>query len=223
MSYVSWATFHEGPSDAFYLEVLLPRVIEDILASDGIRNSDVPSVPAIKLGTNGRNVDVVASEICAAREAISIVFIHADTGGRALEAGIANRSRAFCEKCGEICAWPIERCVTITPRHETEAWLLADPDAVTAALGYRGDFRVVGLPAGAEQAERIVDPKARLADVLENITGRRRAGSVEQIFAAVAQRQSLNALRRSRSFREFEGRLRVALASLGCISLIAAQ
>ena len=215
---MSWAAFHEGPSDGFYLEVLLPRVLEDILARDGTHNSDVPLVPAIRLGLNGREIEEVAAEICGAQEAISIVFIHADTGGRALEAGIASRSKAFCDRCGEICEWPPERCVTITPRHETEAWILADPHAVTGALGYNGDFRRVGLPEGATQAERLVDPKATLSDALASMTGRRRkARAVDQVFAAIAQRQSLEALRRSRSFQTFETRLRTALANLGCI------
>ena len=217
MTYVPWATFHEGPSDGFYLEVLIPRVLEDILAADGTHNSDVPSVPAVKIGLETRAVDEVAAEICAAKDAISIVFIHADTGGRALEAGLAARSQAFCDRCGEMCDWPLERCVTITPRHETEAWILADPEAITGAMGYRGNARDVGLPAGAVQAERLVDPKATLSQALEEIAGRRRSAGVEQVFAAIAQRQSIDALRRSRSFQAFEKRLRDALASLGCI------
>lgn len=218
MTYVSWATFHEGPTDGFYLEVLLPRVVEDILIRDGIRNSDVPSVPAVRLGLKGRRTEEVAAEICEAKAALSIVFIHADTGGRALEAGLANRSQAFCDRCGEICEWPIERCVSITPRHETEAWILADPEAILDAMGYKGDFRAIGLPEGAVQAERLIDPKATLSQALERISGRRRRrGAVEQVLSAVAQRQSLTALRRSASFQAFEVRLRLALASLGCI------
>lgn len=218
MTFISWATFHEGVSDAAYLEVLLPRLMEDLIASRGTHSSDIPAAPAVQLGRNGREVDAVAAEACEAKDAFEIVFIHADTGGRALESGIAGRSVSYCERMHEMCEWPPARCVQIRPRHETEAWILADPAAVCSALGYRGNHRQVGLPSNAIAAERLVDPKATLAAALRLIAGpRRRRVQVEQLFPAIAQRQSIDELRRSRSFQEFEARLVACLQSMGCI------
>jgi hypothetical protein len=220
MTFVSWGIFHEGPSDAAYFDVMLPRLMEHIVVSEGVVNSDIPDYPAVRLGASGREVDIVAREACDAKGSFKIVFFHADTGGRALEAGVENRSIAYCEKMGDFCAWPVNRCITIVPRHETEAWVLADPEAVTAALGYTGRFQDVGLPADAQAAERLPDPKACLANAMQAIAGKRRKPiGVERLFPAIAQRQSVVALRKSSSFREFETRLRKALSDLGCIGL----
>jgi hypothetical protein len=78
----------------------------------------------------------VAREACKAADAFFFIFIHADTGGRDLAAGISARSRSYCEAMRELCGWPATRCIVISPRHETEAWILADAEAITATLGY---------------------------------------------------------------------------------------
>ena len=219
MTYVSWATFHEGPSDALYFDVLLPRLIEDIITREGVRHSDVPLNPAVRLGNNGRAVGLVAEEACANRNAFQIVFIHADTGGRALEANLETRADSYCKRMNALCEWPPARCITVTPRHETEAWVLADPFAVLGALGYRGNHTQIGLPANATEAERLADPKATLASAIGKVVGnRRRGGGVDKLFPAIGRQQNLQMLRKSRSFQAFELQLRLALVSLGCIA-----
>jgi hypothetical protein len=217
MRYFSWAAFYEGPSDALYLDVLLPRLIRDLVARDGTDIVEVPDVPMARFGASGRSVEKIAEEACAFRDVCDAVFIHADTGGRGLERGIAHRSDAYCIALGNCCGWPAERCITLIPRHETEAWLLADGEAVTSALGYHGRPAEVGLPSDARAAERLGDPKKTLRAAVEAITGRRRRQPIDNIFPAIAQRQQLDLLRRSQSFMQFEERLRACLRTTGCI------
>ena len=219
MTYVSWAALHEGSTNSLYFDILLPRLMEVIVATDGIRNSDIPQAPAITLGQRGRGVDEVAAEICETKEAFVVVFIHADTGGRAQEERLAQRSSAYCKRAYEICAWPPARCVAVAPRHETEAWILADPHAVTAALGYNGKPADIGLPRDAKAAEKLPDPKGVLSAALKKVSGdRRKSPKINQLFSAIAQRQSFEALRNSESFSAFELRLRACLADIGCIA-----
>lgn len=215
MKYISWAVLYEGPSDALYLDILIPRTIRGLIAAEGVALVDIPDTPAVTLGRDGRAVDKVAREACEAREAFDLLFIHADTGGRHIERGLENRSAAYCEAIGSRCDWPGERCVTISPRHETEAWLLADDGAVANSLGYRGAPAAIGLPADAMAAERLGDPKQLLAEVIAAVAGRRRSQHIDILFPAIAQRQDLTRMRRSPSFRAFEDRLRAGLRSLG--------
>jgi hypothetical protein len=217
MKYLSWAAFYEGATDALYMDVLLPRVIRDIVARKGVDIVEVPDVPVVRLGQNGRSVSDVAAEACAFREAVDVLFIHADTGGRAIAQTIELRANAYCRAVHDLCAWPADNCVTITPRHETEAWLLADGLAVTGALGYTGLPSTVGLPASANEAEGLVDPKQVLNTAIRNIVGRRRNQSLENLFPAIAQRQNLNELRQSPTFMQFENRLLGCLQSLRII------
>lgn len=217
MKYVSWASFYEGPSDALYLDVLLPRIIRDLVAQRGIDIVEVPDFPAVRLGERGRAIESVAEEACEFSSAYDVVFIHADTGGRDLERGLANRAQAYCEAFNARCEWPLDRCLTITPRHETEAWLLADGQAVASTLGYTGNPVEIGLPANAKAAEKLGDPKQALAGAIREVRGRRRSHEISNLFPAIAQRQSLNVLRGSQSFASFEQRLGVCLQALGCI------
>jgi len=214
MIYLSWAVLFEGTSDEAYFEILIPRVMEDIVRLHGVRPAEIPPSPAVILRRG--SVESVAKEACAAREAFHLVFIHADTGGRHLETGLNARSAAYCAAMQTRCDWPPSRYITITPRHETEAWSLADPPAVTDALGYRGSAASIGLPANAPRAAELVDPKTVLSQAVTRVRGPRRSFDVKQILPAIAQRQSLAALRQAPSFAGFETAVRAALADLGC-------
>lgn len=217
MTYLSWAVMHEGATDRAYFDIVIPLLMEDLVRKRGVRNVTVPLASAIDLGKSGRAVADVAEELCQERDAFHIAFIHADTGGRALEANMGHRSEAYRQAAFERCGFPLERCVIIAPRHETEAWMLADREAVGGALGYNGDLGALGLPADAGEAERLVDPKATLNRAISEVRGRRSPPSVQQIIPAIAQRQRLDRLRASRSFREFEEELARAMIGLGCI------
>ena len=216
MIYLSWAILYEGTTDQAYYDLLIPRVMEEIVRLHGTTHSTIPPDPAIRL-TRGP-VERVAREACGARDAFQLAFIHADAGGRHLEATLDHRSTHYCQAMHESCGWHLVRCVTITPRHETEAWLLADPEAVCDALGYRGPPDSVGLPVNAREAECISDPKAVLEAAVRKVRGRRRTSNVTQIFAAIAQRQRFERLRNAHSFASFERNLTAALADLGCVS-----
>lgn len=215
MRYISWAVLYEGPSDALYLDVLLPRTIRELISTEGVALVEIPDAPAVRLGRSGRGVHSVAVEACGARDAFDIVFIHADTGGRHVEQGLSNRSLAYCEAMTDCCDWPGERCVTVSPRHETEAWLLADDAAVAGALGFRGKSGSIGLPPDARTADQLGDPKQVLREAIAAVAGRRRSQRIDLLFPAIAQRQDLSRLRQSPSFQAFEERLRACLRTLG--------
>lgn len=214
--YLAYALFCEGPSDYSYFEVLLPRVIESTVLAVGRVSVDVSEPPAVRLGGRGRTVDEVAAEACDRREAFHVVFVHADTGGRGQRATVGHRSRAYCGKMHELCEWPPERCVLLRPASMTESWALADPQAVLDTLGYRGTPAELALPADAEHAEDHPNPKTCLDSALRTVRGTRRSRG-DSLLPGIAQRQSIDALGRSRSFQEFEASLRNALLDLGVL------
>ena len=216
MTYLSWVALYEGRSDAAYLDVLLPRLMDEITLIDGIGLITVPQAPALRLDV-GRRIDSVADELCRNRDCFHIVFIHADTGGRGLEGGLEAGGPRYCREIQIRCQWPAERCVVIAPRHETEAWVLADAVAMMDALGATGDPRRLGLPADAAAAEALADPKAVLNGLAASLDRRGRRRDPSALFARVAQEQRIATLRGSRSFQDFEAGLRRALSSLGCL------
>lgn len=218
MIYLAWAGFYEGGSDRSYYDVLLPRIMEEITLAEAIQQVTIATTPVVELGRNGRAVDQVAREVCSNQHQIHLLFIHADTGGRAVARSLPERSSAYCEEVQKRCAWNPARCVILTPRRETEAWVLADPGAVIAALNYTGTPNSIDLPANGAAAEALTDPKAVLAAATSAVLGRRRRQAGFQLFTAIAQTQTLGALRECASFQTFENNLRRALTDLRCIA-----
>ena len=217
MIYVGWAALYEGETDSHYFNALLPRVMADLALRGQGQDSVIPESPAVRLARG--TVTQVAEEACSARNAFHLVFIHADSGGRNLETQLMSRGAAYCEALQRRCDFQPARCVTVTPRHETEAWMLADPSAVAESLGSRASADSLGLPADATQAERLIDPKSVLLNALQIVTGRRRRrpNDLQFLYSSIAERQSLASLRRLPSFVAFEGKLADALVSIGCL------
>ena len=189
--------------------------MEEITLQHGTRLSTIPSNPAVFV-PRGSPAEV-SRAACEAQAAFQLIFFHADTGGRNLEAGLDARAGAYCNAMREKCGWRAQRCIVIAPRHETEAWILADPNAVTAALGYNGNPAAIGLPANATAAEALIGPKQTLTDAVKAVRGGSRPFDAQQIAAAIAQCQSLANLRLGASFRAFERHLHLALADLRCV------
>lgn len=215
MTYLAWAVLYEGSDDKQYFDVLIPRIMDELVLNRGTRHATVPLQPVMDFRRG--STESVAIEICENREAYHLVFIHADTGGRALEQGLAERSAAFCDAANKLCNWPPERCILITPRHELEAWAMADGSAVCDALGYRGTPASIGLPASPAAAERLADPKSALTEAVKRVRSSRRPIDTSQLLPTIAQRQSLVELRRLAHFRSLEDAISRALVSLGAI------
>ena len=217
MKFLGWAAFYEGATDRSYFDILLPQLLEDIVCREAEEEVVVPPAPVVPVGTLSRKIHDVARDACSIAEAISILFIHADTGGRGLARSVHNRAGAYCDAIRELCEWPEELCVHLTPRHETEAWALTDPEAVVKALRYQGRARDLGLPTSARAAERLVDPKAALTDAYGRARSRIRVRGAHALLPTLAQTQSLARLREAESFARFEERLRSALQVLEVI------
>lgn len=212
--FLAWSAFYEGITDAAYLNVIIPRLLDTILLMEGSHYVTVPETPALTFGLLSRDIEHVAEEMCQGKEAYHLVFIHADTGGRALAAGIRSRREAYAEAASTLCNLPQEGVVFVSPRHETEAWALAEPDAICRALGYRGDIDDLNLPRSGREADRIVDPKAVLERAACWMSGRsyRR---ISGLLTSIAQEQSIEALQTSPSFQRFESNVRAALIAYG--------
>ena len=215
MTYISWAALYEGTSDQRYFDIILPRMMEDLIIRRGVRNTTVPQSPALVLQRG--NSASVAAQICESRDSFHVIFIHADTGGRSLEEGIGPHGPDFCDSAAQLCNWPPQRCIVIAPRHEVEAWVLADGEAVCAALGYNGAPSGIGLPGTPAAAQSLVDPKAVVVAAIKKVRGRRKNFDSSQIFASVAQQQKLSLLRSLTQFRDFEAKTVLVLQSLGCL------
>ena len=77
MIYLSWAALYEGGSDDSYFEILIPRLMEHIVARHGTTKTVIPTTPALKL--RRAPFREAAAEACEGRDAFELVFVLADS------------------------------------------------------------------------------------------------------------------------------------------------
>ncbi|QRI65104.1 hypothetical protein JQ506_09060 [Shinella sp. PSBB067] len=212
--YLSWSAFYEGATDAQYFNVLIPRVLDDIIRGCGKRPCDVAEFPAVEFGIGERSFESVAKQICARKNEFHIIFVHADLGGRGQAVNVAQRREKLIQKAKEMCGFDPRVAVMLSPEKELEAWALSDVAAVKAALGVNA---VPGnlMPATPAAAERLLDPKANFDEIVKSVI--RKRSVARQILVRIAQEQSIRELRRSSSFKAFEACLREVLGHHGFI------
>ena len=149
--YLAYALFCEGPSDFAYFEVLIPRLIDSIVSDSAF----APWTGRTRLHFVSDSRTAPWKCRCdgsVSRKGRLPPCVHPrGHGGTEPRGSPRRRSVAYCRKMHEICDFPQPRCVLLLPRHETEAWALADPNAVLEALGYSGSSRRLGV---TEQRER---------------------------------------------------------------------
>lgn len=212
--YLSWSAFYEGTTDAQYFNVLIPKVLDDIIRECGKRPCDVGEFPAVQFGIGNRSFDEAAKQICERKSEFHIIFVHADLGGRGQAATVAQRREQLIQKAQEICDFDARAAVMLSPEKELEAWALCDLAAVKAALGVKA---IPGnlMPATPEAAEKLLEPKANLDGIVKSVVSKKSAS--RQILVRIAQEQSIAELRRANSFNIFEAGLRDVLRQYGFI------
>jgi hypothetical protein len=146
-----------------------------------------------------------------------LLFVHADGGGDPVSAR-RNNVKPGLDRVRERLGGNGRCGVAVVPVRETEAWALADADAVRATFGTTKLAADLGLPSSLAQLEGLRDPKATFAGALRlarpGRQGRRRP-SPAAFLDLLGERSSITALNQLPAFNELLTDLRVALCDLG--------
>ncbi len=217
------AIYTEGPTDERFLPVILQRTLVDLL---GEGSEDVVDVLQPILLNPDHKASRTEDILAVARKAAGyhLLFIHADadepTQASALayriQPGIAlvkARQAAGEEVCRDL--------VPVIPVHMVEAWLLADPEALRAAIGTTLSSVDLGIPLRPREIEGDAHPKERLAEILRTARAlrprRRRKVDIGDLYQPLAEQISMESLRRLPAFQQLIADLKAALASLSFI------
>ncbi|WP_079189270.1 DUF4276 family protein [Streptomyces kebangsaanensis] len=136
--------------------------------------------------------DVVVREVADLLGYFDIVVIHQD-----------HNERSKVDAVRECFPDDVHRIVALVPVRETEAWMLADPEA----LGEAAPTRDVAWEVSYD-VEKVADPKAALKAALG---GRRDA---ERDFGRLGQTVALDTLRKVSACRRWTDELRRAMERL---------
>lgn len=220
MHYLSTALYCEGSTDAHFLRPVLQRACAALCDRDAnapVETSDVlvlDDAPADRSLPRDQRVLRAAT---AADGAWLILFVHADADGDAARA-MAERVKPAQVLLEDRFGAAGRSGVAVVPVRSTEAWMLADGDALRTAFGTRKSDEALGLlPLHVQGLERCADPKLALQTVFERSRGqtRGRARSVSPYLGLLGEQVSLTRLRTLLAYASMEAELRAALGRLG--------
>jgi len=205
MRYLSTALISEGLSDDRFLPRLLARSLEGLCLTEFDETVYVADVQPLRARSGPAGIDHVISLADRSDGAFTIVFFHRDQGANAERV-----HREWLEPLRKRWADRREQLVAVVPVRETEAWLLADGQALRNALGVRWSDVEMGLPGSPRQVEQIADPKKVLNEVM-----RRVSRSVGDHLGQLGERVDLDRLQQVPAYRRWWDDTRQALVALG--------
>ena len=220
MRYLGMALYAEGPTDYALLTPLLQRLCEDVCARHAVEPVEIGALVALDdppRMQNLRREERILASAKAAWGAWNVLFVHADAAGDARRAR-QERTAPALDLLRQI---ELGQGVAVVPVRETEAWTLADGDALRAVLGVPHSDADLGLPGRARGVEQITDPKATLR-AAQSTAGRRRMRSVD-LLHLLGERISLERLAHVPAFEELRSDLVNALVALRVLSAEAVE
>lgn len=221
MHYLGLALYAEGATDYYFLRPLLLRLCEDICTQEASQPVEFGE-EVIPLNEPQATKDAAREQriVAAARLALGswrIVFVHTDGAGdpararQQLAQPAIDLLQSECPDSGV--------GVAVIPIRETEAWAIADGDAVREVFGTTLSDVKLGLPRTAAAVESTLDPKAVLNAALEatNPSPRKRRQGASPMLNALGESVSLQRLRQLAGFQVLEVELRQALRNLNIL------
>ena len=169
MRWVGPAFVSEGPTDDRFLANLLNRAIVDLCARRFSDAVDVADAVVIRDRGGPAPIPAVVAALRRNAGSFNVVIFHHDGGS-----DVDRVEREWIRPMRE--AWssadvpaPI---VFVIPVRESEAWALADPDAIRRVYGVSWDNVRLGVPDNPRDVRRIADPKSVLTAISKAVGGR---------------------------------------------------
>jgi len=203
----------EGTTDHNFLGPLLHRAVDDICLREAKGSVIVSDVMRIDVRQRD-DEDYFQAAARVAREnagGYHIMFLHRDSGGAGQQARPIVMDRLFSSVAAGV---PDRSQVRVVPVQETEAWALADGDALRQVFRVRMSDAELGIPRTPVMVEGVEGPKERLATVYgRTLTPRRRRRDVSAFLPAIALSVEIGRLRAVPAFKAWEQATTDALRS----------
>ena len=219
MQYLSLALYAEGPTDYRFLSPVLRRLCEELCAVEARRAVEISEVLGLDHPDACKDAPREQRILAAGRKAMGswrLLFVHTDGEGDADKARRERVSPALALLQQQLPR--AGRGVGVVPVRETEAWMLADGDALREVFGSTLDDAALGVPP-ASAVEREHEPKRVLKHCFDRARpgARKRRLSELDHLARLGDEVALDALRRLPSFRVLEDEVRTVLLELKVI------
>lgn len=221
--YLGVALYDEGTRDHRFLGTMVRRLCEETCLAMSQKSIEVSPPWILDDGPNPPRERDQRILQAATRAAGSwhLLVVHADADGDA-DSARKTRIEPGLKLVRDNLPTDRRRGIGLVPVRETEAWALADGDAIRRAFAVTLTDAQLGLAVNPRNVESIADPKATLRHVLEtalpNPNRRRRQLRAEDALGQIAEFTRLDRLSLVPSFKRFKRDLNLALGELGYLS-----
>ncbi|HLX40315.1 MAG TPA: DUF4276 family protein [Ktedonobacteraceae bacterium] len=215
------ALYAEGTTDEQFLPSILQRTCEQLIAKHNQTAVNVVDPRIIARKKNIANRD--ESILQAAREAIDfhILVIHADADSYSQEKALKERFQPGYELVKlsneQVCKY----LVPVVPIYMTEAWLLADNDALRKVIGTNMKVHELGLVQKARLIEADSNPKQTLKNIVQkayaNRSRRHQQVDLGILYRSLGRVIRLEQLENLKAYNQFVHDLTATLKKLALI------
>jgi hypothetical protein len=212
MRVLSCVLVREGISDEWFLAPLLRRAIEQLCAEEF--NGVVEVLPVFCMKADTQRPSTVIDTAADLRGTFDVLLFHRDGAPRPKSEEVIQRmSEAWQSSSAN------EPLVAVVPVRETEAWALADPDALRRVLALPPRVMAEFAADMRGTVEQLHDPKERLARVIGAATGTKKPNEhtefQQDFLDRLAERIQIARLRELPSFACWWTDMTNALENLG--------
>ena len=215
------ALYCEGPTDQLFLSIIIQRSSRKILEQHKQGSINVPRVETIEINKTGLRRDECVFQAACKAAKYHILVVHADADHPTREKALRERFQpgyTLVQRTeGKIC----KNLLPIIPVRMTEAWMLADHEAMQNVLETSLRIQELGLPSKARQVESDPDPKHTLRQIMQKAAAersrRRREVDLNSLYAPLGSRISLERLGNVPSYKQFMKDLTETLKILNLI------
>lgn len=213
------ALYAEGPTDYRFLTPVLTNLCKDLLTRCGQEAIEIQDLLHLHAPSSAREARREIKVLQAVREAsiqFDVLFIHSDGGGDP-EAVLRDQIEPSRISLRTECPRWRGKTVPVIPVRETEAWAIADGEALRKVFGCSRSDPDLGLPSNSRAVERILDPKRTFHEACLAASPylRRRNRHPAEYLEGIGEFLRLERLRSVPAFLRMGGVLKDVLRELG--------
>ncbi len=209
MTTLALAIYAEGRTDERFLPIVIQRTAEQILSQRGRTSVDVfgPVVlnHDIERTSQGRAERIL--EAARRSAGYHALIVHADADYPSPDRATKERIQPGFDLVRRAKESVCHQLLPIIPVQMTEAWMLADPEALQQVIGTSLGAQALGLPAHAHQVESDPNPRQTFSQALQNALAhrprRRRRIDLGTIYEPLARQINLERLGTVAAYQQF--------------------
>lgn len=164
MRSLSCVLVREGPSDDWFLPIVLQRALQDICRDRFPSCGEMQEIRSLSDAGNQHPESVLAA-VAEEMGTFDVVLYHHDGAPQSKSGHVIERMRDAWRSAGFR-----EPMVAVVPMRETEAWLLADVEAIRKTLRVR---KLPELGFDPARVHSVLDPKREFEAIVRQVAGRK--------------------------------------------------